>query len=176
MDYYVFGTHEGAVPAHLIGTGQDGHRIRAVAPLTGGEHDIFYAVQAPHQEAFEEYLGTITDAGTTPTVTLPVCEDLSCLKLLFTLLQRLSWMPPYECLLFVVVIADGVLEVLGQLVDELGEERVAAVTDGQGRFLVEIGGDDWDALERAHQLIAAAPNVRSTTAHRASGRDLVRST
>jgi hypothetical protein len=83
-------------------------------------------------------------------------------------------MPPYRCLLFILVEAEGVLAVLRELEDDLGAAAVAAATDGGTRFIVELGADDWPKLEAAQRKIEGAANVRRSRVHRSDGSALVR--
>jgi hypothetical protein len=169
MDAYVFGKHDGELPVHLVGSGEPGNRVRVVAAIDDSAYQILYAFEAPDQQVLDEQISTTQSNGTTPSTVMVPCADEDCVQQVKNIVERVSWLPPYPCLLFILVEAEGVLEVLTDLVEELGAKAVAAFTDGSGRFVVEVGGDDWEPLERAHARIAAAENVSATTPLRVSG-------
>jgi hypothetical protein len=178
VDKYVFGKHTGDLPTHLVGQGDPDNQVRAMVRLDGPDHDVFYALivrEEQEQQDTEAHLSVLSEAGTTESQPFNPClGNPTCEEVVAYIGGKVTFMPPYRCLLFILVEADGTLEVLRELVDDLGEEAVAAVTDGSGRFIVELGAEDWGPLEDAHKKLEGASNVKRASAHRADGSALLR--
>lgn len=146
MDAYVLGKHDGELPTHLLGQGDN--RIRAMARLEGPDHNVFYALEVPDEGSVHPHTTAIADAGTIIAEILIHNAEVAGF-ILITI--HPSHMPPWERYVFLLLELE--LEELEQALVEAGEilgpDGVAAAVDGQGRALVELGSNDPAGIEQA---------------------------
>ncbi|HVV75947.1 MAG TPA: hypothetical protein VHC43_07910 [Mycobacteriales bacterium] len=164
MDAYVLGTHESDLPTHLLQDGAEGDRVRAIARLNGVDHNAFYAIEAPDAESAELHLEKIKGLGTNVNWWLIHCVAEDCLGLMeikpFSILNP-SKMPPYDFYLILTVEQEHVRDEVATARQLLGEDGVAAATDGRGRFLIELGSNDQSALDAAVATFGVATHAVS---------------
>lgn len=177
MNAYFFGRHDGALPTHLLRGPGDEHGIFAMAPLTGDQHNVYYAASMPESATIGDVVGTVEGGGSTVTDTVVACISEDCMGMIMAALGVLGpcHIPgPPEWIVFLVLEGREQLSHLEQVIDRLGEGNVAAAYDGDGRFLVELASDDPDLLEDVVRTFAELPQHRLTATHRLRGRDLQR--
>lgn len=174
MDAYALTRATGELPWHQVGRGEPGNRVRAMAQLDGPDHDVFVALEVPHGDAIREHLDASffayaqadaevsTDPTVDPTQIVPCLSD-DCMCLIPGVFGRVSFIgEPDSNYAFVLADVDGPLSVLAEIAEELGPDRVAAVTDGQ-RVLVELVGSDRAELDTYAQRLTSFSAVRSST-------------
>lgn len=166
MDAYVLGTHDGDLPTHLLGRGEEGHRVLVIAPLSGPDHNVLYKIEAPDADGVQHHVERISGVGTLVGRILIRCTSENCFGLIesvkpFLILGPHS-LPPYLHYVFQWLEQAHVRDEVAALVEIFGPEGVAAATDGEGHFLVEYGSDDPDK-------ITAGDAVFSGTGHAITG-------
>jgi hypothetical protein len=175
MDAYVFGTHDGDLPSHLIGAGELGNRVRAMARLDGPDHNVYYAIEAPDTAALDSHVSNLTATGTAPTSTILMCGSQPCADLLANGYQPHSLpshLPPWECVQFLaLLLEEGVspaeeLEAARLL---LGADGVAAATDGEGRVLIQLGANDTETVAQASDALRASFGDTLSGGHTVTG-------
>jgi hypothetical protein len=173
MDAYVFGRHDGDLPTHLVGQGVEGNRIRAVARLQGGEHDVFYALEVESHDDIERHVGVLTEAGSQPSLVLRPGPDTATsgpihLPPPIPPPPMPAWVPPYPWLLFLVCVVDDVVQLIEILRDRLGGDAVAAWQAGDGRYLIEAGATERSSLQDVLEQARGPAGLSEDTAHFAS--------
>lgn len=154
MDAYVLGTHEGGLPTHLLGDAGRG-RVRAMGSLEGSPHSIYVAVDGDSPEAIADALSAVNDAIDAVALTLnPETDGGGTVAALPFVIHMPSRIPPPDEVVFIYVEADGIGEALQVVVDTLGPDGVAVAGDGEGRFIVELGGSSSAAVESAAAAFA----------------------
>lgn len=151
MDAYVLGTHDGELPTHLLGHGDN--RVRAMARLDGPDHNVFYALEVPNAESVDGHVSAIGDAGSIVGRILIIDGNIAAVVI------HPSHMPPWERYLFLLLELEAIEEALAAARDILGEGGVAAAADSQGHILVELGGNDAAALQEAAALFGGAAHA-----------------
>jgi hypothetical protein len=177
MDAYVFGRHDGDLPTHLVGNGEPGNRIRAMARLNEGEHDVFYALEVGSIEDLERHVGDLQSAGSTPSVVLRPDGGWSAVDLKIPPLPQPPvpmWMPPYPVLCLIIAEIDDVGRAVETLVEHLGPEGIAIWRGENGDYLVEAGADDRQKLEAALQAATEPEGFVERSRLLTSGDDMVR--
>src|SRR3954452_23982988 len=124
MDVYVFGSHAGDLPTHLVGD-EAGNRIRGMARLEGGEHDAFYAIEAESLDDVARHLESLTSAGTTVALVLRPHPDWAKSGPVtlphIPLPPKPMYLPPLELLLFLLLRLERLEEFVLRLIERLGE-------------------------------------------------------
>lgn len=177
MNAYFFGRHSGDLPTHLLRNPGDEHGIFAIAPLTGGTHDVYYAASIPESASPGDIVGTVEGAGTTVEEVIVECVSDTCLALVMAILEiagpcRIPGPP--EWVVFLILEGRERLTHLQHAVEQLGAANVAAAYNGDGRFLVELASDDQAVLDEVVRSFENLPGHRVTSTHRLRGRDLQR--
>jgi hypothetical protein len=170
---YVLGNHSGEAPPGSLVKGEPGNRIRAVAGLEGGPHNVLYHFEAPDLAGLQTHSSTVTQAGTTVMESYTVCVFKDCVTLNPQPPIQPMGMPPYDIYIFGVVEAEGRLSVLEEIRVELDVD-VAAANDGHGHFVIELGAADRSKLEQALSRLTAASNVRNVKTGWATRSSVVR--
>lgn len=166
MNAYLFGRHEGDLPLHLLEGGEKGNRIRALAQLEGPEHTIFAAFELPDGADAHQHVESLTLSGVDPGPLTLMCGSQPCLDLLMGIIQ--SWVADlkgFSIYLYLRLVVGGRVEILVDLVEELGSDRVRAITDGDGTVIIEIGAHEREELERVAKRVLAEPYVTEGSAH-----------
>jgi hypothetical protein len=176
MDAYVFGRHEGDLPTHLVGTGEPGNRIRAMARLNEGEHDVFYALEGESHDDIDRHISSLEEAGTTADVVLRPHDESAVVLGLPPLPQPPlpMWLPPFPFLCLIVAEVEDVGRTVGTLVEQLGPEGIAIWRGEDGHYLIEAGADDRDRLEAAIEAASAPDDFVTKSRLLTSGDDMVR--
>jgi hypothetical protein len=174
MDAYILGRHEGDLPSHLLAQGEPGNRVRAIARLEGPDHDVFYALEAPDQQSLDSLVQAITVAGSNPASVLPACALIHC-KGAIANVRGPSYLPPWPTYVFEWFDADTAAEAIQLAVDSLGEDAVAAATDGQGHILIELAGPDEDLIRATMALIRARLRFADDGLHAVTGDGMMHS-
>ncbi|HEU5034757.1 MAG TPA: hypothetical protein VFT62_08395 [Mycobacteriales bacterium] len=165
MHTYVFGTHQGELPRHLVGHGQPGDHIRAMARLEGPDHDVIYALNHEAAESPELLADVLRHAGTLVVETFTLCDSRPCLQVLGIESHVVPIaMPPLEHILFLMFEADGQLTWPA----DVAPGEVAAATNGVGQFLVEFVGNDRQQLTRQAEQLLSENNTRAQRTYHAS--------
>lgn len=153
MDAYVLGTHKGDLPTHLLGDAGSG-RVRAMGALEGAPHSIYVAVEGDTREALEDAVAIVTGAGIEAEVGLtlnPEAADSG--NIIINLIHIPSRMPPWELLLFLWLEGELFADAIETAVEHLGPEGVAVASDGKGKVLIELGGNNAAKVEAAAAAI-----------------------
>jgi hypothetical protein len=174
MNSYVFGDLRGELPTHLLGAGEPGERVRALAPLQGTGHNLFAAIEAGSAESLARHLTSLEEAGASLGSPFTACDSVPCQALTPAIGWEPSWIAPKPELVFAELTAEGELSVLAEIVEALGSDAVAAVTDGAGGFLVELTGHDRAAVASALDRLVSSANVSHSVVHWADGTALRR--
>ena len=183
MHTYLLGRHTGDLPTHLVGTEMDGHEVFAVAELDGPDHSVFVGLKrigatAPNLEpgAQRPMSGQLPSSGDVvgEAVVFVQCVRDDCLGLLPELPINPCYLPGWDLIVFVFVFAEHLRDALPRAHQRLGNGAVAVATDGGGRFLVELAGNDRHALEEALQELASFEGVDMRAPHWADGRAVAR--
>ena len=183
MHTYLLGRHHGDLPTHLVGTEMDGHQVFAVAELDGPDHSVFIGLkrigaELPNLGAGQQrpMSGELPSAGEAvgDALVFVQCVRDNCLGLLPELPANPCYLPGWDVIVFVIVFAEHLRDVLPRAHQRIGEGAVAAATDGHGRFLVEFAANDRDALERALEELASAEGIEMRSPHWADGRAVTR--
>jgi hypothetical protein len=101
------------------------------------------------------------------------CHSPDCMDVIKNIESRISFIgrdKPYYC--FIVCDITDVLDHLPEHERELGPDAIAAATNGKGKAVIEIAGDDLDELRARAARIADHPAIRSANIY--LSRDLVR--
>lgn len=171
MDAYVLGTHEGDLPTHLLGQGEEGHRVLVMARLDGPDHDVLYKIEAPDKEGVSTHVANITGAGSLIDRILIRCIRENCFGLIETIKPYMGVaphsLPPYVYYAFQWLEQDHIRDEFAALVDIVGMDGLAAATDGEGHFLIEYGSDDADKISAAANLFSGAGHAITGDIHRA---------
>jgi hypothetical protein len=184
MDAYVLGQHDGDLPTHLLERGELGNRVRAMATLDGPDHNVFYAIEAPDQNALDTHTASLAEAGTDSQRTMSACLDPDCLPLLGkdSHVIHPSFIPPCLYYLFHWLFHPGdpeagtdfVAEGLDKAREILGDDGVAASTDGNGNVLIELGGNDEAKLAEAQAALQAHFGDNLSSGHAVTGAGVVK--
>jgi hypothetical protein len=177
MDAYVFGRHDGDLPTHLVGNGEPGNRIRAMARLNEGEHDVFYALELESHDDIDRHVGALQDAGSTPSLVLRPDTGWAAVDLKLPPLPQPPtpmWLPPFPFLCLIVAEVDDVGAAVGTLVEHLGPEGIAIWRAEDGHYLIEVGADDRDRLEAAIEAAAQPEGFVAKSRLLTTGDDMVR--
>ena len=165
MNIYVFGQVAGDLPTHLVGRGEPGSRIRAVSRLEGPDHNIFVAIEAADLADADTHMSVLAEQQVTPGVSLPSCEDPLCLDQILRIMGKLSFILVEELVAFILIEIEGALHRLHDVQQALGDDKVAAVTDGHGLVAVQITSADRSALEQAVETLASSDGARVVSVH-----------
>lgn len=175
MQAYVFGTHSGEAPTHLVGQTYGAVTVQSMTALEGAEHTLFTKLHLADPLALsqpmsgEDPVGDIVnDARVILGCTSPDCTDV-----VGNIESRISFIGgPHRYFCFILCDIGDRLDHLPDHERELGPDRIAAATDGNGNAIIEIAGDDPDELCARAAEIANHPAVRSASIY--LSRDLVR--
>jgi hypothetical protein len=180
MDAYLLGRRDGELPTELLG-GPEGNRVRAMAQLDGPEHNVFFAVEGPDQEAIDAHFDAITSGGTQASWKLVIevlAEDDSLLAKIATGGTHPSHMPPWEMILFLQLEIDEITEAVADAIDaakdRLGANGVAIGSNGAGGMLIELGSKDPAAVEAAHAALREAIGDGLSAGHAVAGSGIVK--
>ena len=173
MQAYVFGRHDGEPPTHLVGKTFDGVTVQSMTALEGPGHTLFSKLHLDNEQLLSEPADPVGDLLGDAEVLLG-CHDPDCMGLVANIEGRISFIgrdEPYYCFVLCRV-SGGVLDHLPAHAQQLGPDRIAAVTDGNGRALIEIAGDDAEELSVRAAQIASHPSISDARIY--LSRDLVR--
>jgi hypothetical protein len=166
LNAYLFGRHSGDLPLHLLANGEKGNRIRAMANLEGPDHTIFVAFEVPDVDAANEHVMSLSSSGVDPGPIVPMCGSETCAQLLMSIIQSMvAELEGFLIYLYLRLVVSGRVEILTELVAELGPHGVGAITDGDGTVLIEIGGHKREDLEQIAKRVLAEPYVVEGVAH-----------
>jgi hypothetical protein len=177
MDAYVFARHDGDLPTHLVGNGEPGNRIRAMARLNEGEHDVFYALELESHDDLDRHVGALQDAGSTPSLVLRPDNSWAAVDLKIPPLPQPPtpmWLPPFPFLCLIVADVDDVGRAVETLVEHLGPEGIAIWRGEDGDYLIEVGADDRDRLEAAIGAASESEGFVAKSRLLTTGDDMVR--
>jgi hypothetical protein len=177
LNAYFFGRHDGALPTHLLRDTGAEHGIWAMGPLSGGEHNVYYAVAVPESGTVGDVTGTVEDAGTEVTTLVVQCISETCLQMVKAVLGVIGpcHIPgPPEWVVFLIIEGREELHHLEEALRRLGKGNVAAAYDGDGRFLVELASDDRDLVDDVAQSFHGLEHHRVVSVNRLRGNDLQR--
>jgi hypothetical protein len=171
---YLFGTHHGELPVHIVGKGGQGHQIFAAAALEGPEHTLFLGLEGTEAE-LQQQRATAEAVGATSLMSLDACLDPSCLGQLPPPPPiNPCHLPPLDVYAFLVLRAkDPLRDELGLVIEALGKDRVALATDGSGQFLIQLAGTDRGEVESHLDRLGSLAEVVVAT-HWANGNEVVR--
>lgn len=167
MYAYVFGEFGSDLSAalELVGQGEEGDRIRAVAEVTVGDFGSVIAIEAPTMEALDGHVSAFTGGSGTYTqksamlmCTLPSCNPVA-------LPDRgviPAYLPAFTVMAFVLVETAGPVQTWP---DFRSPGLAVGVEAGGRRALLELGADD---VETIQEDLAALGEAREVTAIRAS--------
>lgn len=163
MYAYLFGEHGTDLSSaiEMIGQGEEGDRIRAVAEVTVGDFGSVIAIEAPHMEALDTHVMRLTSSGYSQQSTMMLCVAPTCS---FSLPGGVmpSYLLAYPVMAFVLVDLTWPLESW----PELQSPGVAAGGEAGGRrVLLELGAEDVETIQAD---LAALGGVREVRAVRAS--------
>lgn len=175
MQAYVFGRHTGEPPLHLVGTTHDGVTVQAMTALEGAEHTLFTKLHVENAAVLSEPrsvddpIGQIVDDA---TITLG-CTSPDCDGLIGDIVSRVAFIGTgHSYFAFMLCHADGPLDHLRDYEKLVGPNRIAAATDGKGRVILELAGDDPEELAELAARITDHPAIRDARIYRS--KDLVR--
>jgi hypothetical protein len=177
MEAYVFGRHDGDLPTHLVGNGDPGNRIRAMARLNEGEHDVFYALEVESDDDIERHIGSLQEAGSTPALVLRPDGGWASVDLKIPPLPQPPapmWLPPYQFLCLIVAEVDDVGRAVNTLIEHVGPEGIAIWRGQDGQYLIEVGADDRAQLEVAIEAAAEPDGFIAKARLLTTGGDMVR--
>ncbi len=130
-----------------------------MARLEGPEHNAFFAIEAPDSETVELQIEKLRGFGTNIDWWLIRCVSENCFGAFeikpFIILNP-SKLPPFAYYLLLKLEGEHIREEVRVAREHLGQDGVAAATDGKGRFLVELASNDEQALDAAVNALAAA--------------------
>lgn len=175
MQAYVFGRHSGEPPTHLVGKTYGGVTVQSMTALEGAEHTLFTKLHVENPQLLSAPMSTHDPVGTLveDAEVILGCHSPDCMDVIGHIQSRISFIGgahPFFCFMLCDV-ADA-LDHLPDFERELGPDRIAAATDGNGAVIVEIAGDDPDELAAIAARITNHPAVRSASIY--LSRDLVR--
>jgi hypothetical protein len=154
LNAYVLGTHEGELPTHVLGAAGSGS-VRAMGRLEGSPHTVFVALEGDTPAAIEEAIAAVSAAGVAAKVSLTLNPDGPQVATLIPgIIHWPSRFPPYKFVIFIYVEADGIDAAFNGAVADLGSDHVSVAGEGDGRFLVELVGDNAEAVEAAAAAFA----------------------
>jgi hypothetical protein len=164
MYAYVFGEHgtELSGALEMVGRGEEGDRIRAVAEVTFGDFGSVVAIEGPHMEALDAHVASLTSTGYTQQSAMLLCTLPPCHTLPLPSGVMPSYNMPAPAMAFVLVELTRPVEAW----PELRSPQVAAGAEAGGRrVLLELCADD---LETIQADLAALGEVREVRALRAA--------
>lgn len=168
MDAYVLGSHSGELPTHLV-SANTGNRIRAVARLEGGQHDIFYALEVDSVDDFDRHVRDIEGAGTRIAVVLnPHGGNVQMGPIPLPIPPpppTPSWIPPCEWAMFVFATVEDIVGLIEKLRERFGVEYVAGLRVGN-QYILEVGAEERDSLETALAGLSPADAHFANGVHR----------
>ena len=169
MDAYVLSRYTGDDLGSVVGMTQDGARVRAAARLDGPDHDVFFALEGDSEESLMS-LSRALPTSSTNGDPLPMvsCFDQPCIDFIDGVLGRISAFDGFEFFVFLLIELDQPFGYARVLIEDFGEERVAVITDGSGKVLVEIGAHSLDEVQPHLERIKALPHVRRASMHSAT--------
>jgi len=176
MQAYVFGQHTGEPPTHLVGNTYGGITVQSMTALEGAEHTLFTKLHLTDPLALSQPMSgeqdpideIVNDARVILGCTSPDCSDL-----IGNIVSRISFIGGQHLYFsFILCDIDDRLDHLPDHELELGSDRIAAATDGNGNAIIEIAGDDLDELAARAAQIADHPAIRNASIY--LSRDLVR--
>lgn len=164
MYAYVFGKHGSdlSTARALVGRGEEGDRIRAVAEVTMGDFGSVVAIEAPHMEALDSHVMSLTsDTGTfTQSSGLMLCVLPDCGGALFGGLVP-SYLSSYPVMAFILLHLVGPPDSW----PEMRSPGVAAGVEAGGRrVLLELGADDIETIQVDLAALGAVEEVRRVRA------------
>jgi len=178
MQAYVFGRHTGEPPTHLVGKTYRGITVQSMTALEGAEHTLFTKLHVDNPQVLDAPMSSsepddpVGDIINDAQVILG-CHSPDCMDLIANIESRISFIGgshPYFC--FMLCDVGDVLDHLPEYERELGPDRIAAATDGNGKVIIEIAGDNPEELAATAARITDHPAVRSASIY--LSRDLVR--
>jgi FAD/FMN-containing dehydrogenase len=119
--------------------------------LEGGPHTIFVGVEGDSDAALEEAAAAV-GAGLADHVMFRPNPDAS--SALPGIIHMPAKLPPWLRIVLVWLEGDGVEAAILVAHEALGPDGIAAATDGAGRYLIELGGDDIAAVDAAASAFA----------------------
>jgi len=165
MYAYVFGEHGSDVSAaiELVGQGEEGDRIRAVAEVTIGEFGSVVAIEAPDMKALDSHVSALSTSGTyTQSSGLVLCAIPDCAPLpTLPVTVMPAYLPPYEAMAFVIVKLSGPPETWP---DMRSTAFASGVEAGGRRALLEFGADDVETIQADLAAIGGLREVRGVRA------------
>lgn len=166
MDAYVLSRFDGDLN-EVVGMTVEGARVRAAARLDGPEHNAFFALEGDKEQSLMSLSRAMPTSNGDP---LPMvsCFDQPCLEWVDGVLSRISWFDGFEFYVFLLIELDEPLGYISVLVEDFGEERVAAISDGSGKVLIEIGAHSLEEVRPHLERIRELPHVRMATLHSAT--------
>jgi hypothetical protein len=175
LSAYVFGTHAGELPRHLVRTDPSQAGIFAAAPLSESPHNVYYALDtsAPDSGA-DELIAKLAEAGTEVEEVIVACLSEDCIGMVLGVIGPCKIPGCPEWFVFLVIEGRERLHHLEHARTRLGEDNVAAAYDGDGRFLVELAHDDRDLLEDVIRSFADLDTHRVRSTHWLRGEELHR--
>ena len=164
MHAYVLGRTAGEPAWHMVGQGEAGNRVRAIARLDGAVHNVFAALEAPDATSMSTHVESLTLNPTEPVPTPIVpCDTPDCCDLIPGVVGRVSFIGESDSLYaFGLLDINGPVTALRDVVASMGADRVAAITDGK-RVLVELVGTDRTELEQEMKRITSCAAVTDAT-------------
>ena len=172
MNAYFFGRHDGELPEHLLTDAEAG--IFAMAPLQGGSHNVYYAAAVPESATVGDVVGTVEQTGSDIVEVVVACVSEWCIGLIEGIAGpcKIPGRPAWFVFLFIE--GRERLDHLRHARHVLGDDNVAAAFDGEGRFLVELAGDDRETLEQVVESFAQLESHRVASTHWVAGDQLLR--
>ena len=171
MNAYFFGRHSGELPAHLLTTDSG---IFAMARLQDSTHDVYYAASVPESASAGDVVGTVEQLGSEISELIIACVSEWCIGLVEGIAGpcKIPGRPAW----FVFLIIEGTerLDHLRHARQRLGDDNVAAVYNGDGRFLVELAAEDRAVLEELVASFSALDSHRVASSHWVGGEQLRR--
>jgi len=151
MDAYVFGTHEGDLPTHVLGAAGSG-RVRVMGQLEGAPHTVFVGIEGESHDALDEADAAVRGSGVADAVSFR--PDPNASAALPLIIHMPAKIPPWLRIIIIFLEAEAIEAAILAGHEALGPDGIAVATDGQGRYLVELGGDDAAAVELAAAAFA----------------------
>jgi hypothetical protein len=175
MQAYVFGRHDGEPPTHLVGQTFGGVTVQSMTALEGVDHTLFTKLHVDNPAALSTPMSGEDPVGDIVNDAMVIlgCHSPDCSDLIANIESRISFIGrehAYFCFILCDVV--GALDHLPEHERDLGTDRIAAATDGNGRVVIEIAGDDPDELTARAARITHHPAIRSASIY--LSRDLVR--
>lgn len=150
MDAYVLGTHEGELPTHLLGAAGGG-RVRVMGQLDDAPHTVFVGLDGDSHDALDEADAAVRGGVGDAVSFRPDPNASAALPLVIHMPAKL---PPWLRIIILFLEAEAIEAAILAAHEALGPEGIAVATDGAGRYLVELGGDDAAALDAAASAFA----------------------